>query len=331
MDRRTFVGSLALTTVVLPYHASAQPARKVYRIGLLGSLLPTADMVGPEPRNPAVVAFIKGLRELGYVYGEHFVTEPRGADGRFERFPALAAELSRLKVDVIVSAGPALPALKQAISTIPVVMAGAGDPVRQGFAKGLAHPDGNFTGLSFQLTETTAKRLELVKELVPGEAPVAIFWEARDRPLSLQVAESAARARGWKLLPLGIRDPGEIERAFRTATAARAGALLVVPHAVFDRNAPRIVELATKSRLPAVYAFRTYVEVGGLMSYGPDTVNGWRRAAFFVDKILKGARVADLPIEQSAKYELVINLRAARSIGLTIPAAILARADEVMQ
>src|SRR5712691_9481809 len=213
MDRRAFIGSLALGSLAVPRAARAQPARKVYRIGILG-LGMTADMVGPQPRSPFVTALLRGLRELGYVYGEHFVTEPRGTEGKPERFPGLAAELVRLQVDVIVAGSPALPALKQATSTIPIVMTSASDAVSEGFAHSLRRPGGNFTGFSGQSVELTGKRLELLKELVPTAALVAVLWN-RTSLLSWQAAEAAARERGWKLLSLEIRDAGEIEGAFK--------------------------------------------------------------------------------------------------------------------
>ena len=238
MDRRAFIGSLIFGALAVPRVASAQPARKV---------LPDRDPQSwddlrhgraPAP-GPVTGALLRGLRELGYVYGEHFVTEPRGAEGKPERFPALAAELVRLQVDVIVLAGhtPATRRLKQATSTIPIVMAGAGDPVAQGFVQSLGHPGGNFTGLSLQAVETTGKRLELLKELVPGAAPVAVLWDRPSLPV-WQAAEAAARTRGWKLLSLEIRDAGEIEGAFKAATAARAGALLVFAGVLFERASP---------------------------------------------------------------------------------------------
>jgi putative ABC transport system substrate-binding protein len=334
MDRRLFIGGLALATVVAPHVVRAQPARKVYRIGILGSSVDTSDMAGPQPRNPNINALLRGLRELGYVYGEHFVTEPRGAEGKAERFPALAAELIGIQVDLIVAAGPPLAALKQTTSTIPVVMVGAADPVRQGLVRSLAHPGGNFTGLSLQLTETTGKRLELLKEVVPGPAPVAVLWDrlAASSRAPWERAQSAARQRGWKLLSLDVREfTGKIEDAFKAATDARAGALLVHPVALFDRNAGRIAELAAKSRLPAMYALRLYVEAGGLLSYSADMNDMFRRAAVFVDKILRGARPADLPTEQPTKLELLVNLKAAKAIGLTVPQSLLLRADEVLQ
>ena len=329
MDRRAFLGSLALGTLALSRVARAQPTRKVYRIGMLGAG-PTSDMVGPQPRGPITSAFLRGLRELGYVYGEHFATEPRGAEDRPERYPDLAAELVRLQVDVIVAPGPPLPALKQATSVIPVVMAGALDPVGQGLVQSLGRPGGNFTGLSSQSVETTSKRLELLKELVPGAAPVAVLWD-RTSLLAWQEVEAAARTRGWKLLSLELREAGEIEGVFKAATAARAGAVLVVAPALLINRAQRVAELAVRSRLPATYSLRPFVEAGGLISYGSDIAEIYRRAAVFVDKILKGAKPAELPIEQPTKFELVLNLKAAKALGLAIPQSVLARVDHVIQ
>jgi ABC-type uncharacterized transport system substrate-binding protein len=321
---------LAVSLTLAPLVAGAQSrSGKIYRIGLLSSRSTTSEMVGPQPQDPLVNALLRGLRELGYVYGEHFVTEARGGEGKPERFPGLATELVRLQVDVIVASGPMLPVLKQATSTIPVVTTGAGDPVASGLVQSLARPGGNITGLSLQIRETDGKRLELLKELVPGTAPVAVIWDPRVS--SLQAAESAARGRGWRLLSLEIRDAGEIEKAFKTATGARAGALLVSPSGLPDAHARRIAELAAKSRLPAMYAFRFYVEAGGLISYGVDLSENYRRAAAFVDKILKGTKPADLPIEQPTKFELVINLKTGKALGLTIPQTLLLQANQVIE
>ena len=330
MNRRAFIGSFALGPLMLPHLAPAQPAPKVYRIGILSALSATSDMVGPQPRNPLVSALLRGLRELGYVYGENFVTEPRGGEDKPERFPDLAAELVRLRVDVIVAGGPTLPAVNRATSTIPIVTGGGGDLVGEGFVQSLGRPGGNITGLSLQVPETTGKRLELLKELVPGAVLVAVLQDPRFG-LAWQAAEAAARERGWKLLSLEIRDAGEIERAFETATGARAGALLVFPGSLFDTHARRIAQLAAKSRLPAMYAFRFYVEAGGLISYGVDLIENYRRVADFVDKILKGAKPADIPVEQPTKFELVINMRTAKALGLTIPPSLLLRADQVIE
>jgi putative ABC transport system substrate-binding protein len=329
LNRRAFIGGLALGTLVGPRDAFAQPARKVARIGILG-LASSADLIGPQPKSRSADAFLRGMRDLGYVYGEHFVTEARGAEAKPERFPGLVAELIRLRVDVIVATGPSLPVLKQATATIPVVMAASQDPVAQGLVRSLGRPGGNFTGLSLQSVETTGKRLELLKELVPGATMVAVLW-SRSNLLNWQAAESAARQQRWKLLSIEIQDAGEIEAAFKTATAARVGALLVFAAGVLYPHARRVADLAARNRLPALYELRQYVEAGGLISYGAEINDIWQRAAAFVDKILKGARAADLPIEQPSEFELVINLTAAQALGLTIPPSLRLRADEVLQ
>jgi putative ABC transport system substrate-binding protein len=222
-----------------------------------------------------------------------------------------------------------LPSLKRATSTIPVVMAGAVDPIGQGLVQSLAHPGGNFTGLSLQGV-AVGKRLELLKELIPGAALVAVLWD-REAVASWQAAEAAARERGWKLLSLEIRDAGDIEGAFRAATGARAGALLVIGSGRTFPEARRIAELAARARLPAMYGLRAHVEAGGLVSYGANLNEIWRRAAVFVDKIFRGAKPADLPVEQPTKFELVINLKAAKALGLRIPQSLLSRADELIQ
>lgn len=274
---------------------------------------------------------LEGLRELGYLYGEHYVTEVRGGQTQAERYPALAAELARQKVDVIVSSGVMLDALKQATTTIPVVMAAASDPVAEGFVQTLARPGTNFTGLSHQMVETTAKRLELLKELVPAASLVAIIRTRREaQELSWRVAETAARDRGWKLLSVDVSDPAGLEGAFKAAAEARAGAALVVAAGPLFRHAERITQLAARHRLPAIYPFREFTEVGGLISYSADLDAIWKRAAFFVDRILKGSRPADLAIEQPTKFELVINVKAARSLDLAVPASLLLRADRVI-
>ena len=330
MDRRKFIGSLSLGTIAVLRATRAPAARNVYRIGMLSIGSSAADMAGAQPRATSINAFLSGLREIGYVYGEHFVTETRGREVPFERFPAVAAELVRLQMDVIVSAGPWLGALKQATSTIPIVMAGGEDPVGQRIVQSLGHPDGNFTGLSNQSVELTAKRLELLKELVPGVAPVAVLWD-RTSLSNLRAAEAAARNRGWRLLSFEVRDGGEVEKAVKAAIGARVAGLLAVGGLTF-RHAGLIAGLAVTGRLPVVFGNRqSVVEAGGLISYGADLTEIWRRAAVFVDKILKGAKPAELPIEQPSKFELVINLAAAKVIGLTVPPSMLLRANEVIQ
>jgi putative ABC transport system substrate-binding protein len=330
MTRRVFLGGLTLGALAVAQAVAAQPMRRIIRIGVLTVGYTTSDMVGPDPRSPVVRALLRGLLELGYVYGQHFVTEARGGEGRPEHFPALAAELVRLRMDAIVAPGPMLSALKQATSTIPIVMAGALDPVGQGLVKSLAHPGGNFTGFSLQSAEAVAKRLELLKELVPTSAPIAVVWE-RTVLVQWQAAEAAARERGWQVLPIEVRNHDEIERALIAASAARAGGLLVLSGGILFPQSRRLAELAIKSRLPAMYSLRPQVEAGGLMSYGADIVDTWRRAAVVVDKIIKGANPANLPVEQPTKFELVANLKAAKSIGLTIPQSVLLRADDLLQ
>jgi putative tryptophan/tyrosine transport system substrate-binding protein len=323
--RRLLLGGLA----ALPWAAQAQPVRKVYRIGILGNFV-TADAAGPQPRNPYTAAFLRGMRELGHDHGEDFVTEPRGSGGKPELFPALASELVGLRPDVIVAAGQALPALKQATSTLPIVMTAANDPVGQGYVRSLARPGGNMTGMSLQAIDTTGKRLELLKQLVPGAAPVAVLWDKEQLP-KWHAVEAAARARGWKVVSIEVRHAADIEGAFKAAIDARAGAVLVTPSGVLFPQARRVAELAALHRLPAMYELRPLVEAGGLISYGPDIVETWRRAAVYVDKILKGARPAELAVEQPTKFELVINLKAAKGLSLTIPPSMLLRADEVIE
>jgi putative ABC transport system substrate-binding protein len=327
IDRRTFLASLVVWAAAC--RASAQPARKVYRIGILG-MAAASDLAGPQPRSPTALTFVRTLAEHGYIYGEHFVTEVRGADSQPKRFPGLAAELVTQQVDVIVAPGPALPALKQATSTIPIIMAASSDPVRSGAVQSLRRPAGNVTGLSLQATEIIGKRLELLKELVPGVAPVAVLWDQGDL-LLWPAAQAAARSRGWKLLPIELQGVGQLESAFKTAAAARVGGLLIDSGPVLFPHRQRVAELAASHRLPAIYGLRPQVDAGGLMSYGADINDIWRRAAMYVDRILKGAKPGDLPVEQPTKFELVINLRAANALGLAIPQSVLLRADEVIK
>ena len=327
MKRRTVICAGALWLV--PLSGIAQTARKLYRIGIL-TLGPTAATTGPQPQARGTAAFLRGMRELGYIYGEHFVTEARGVGDQPERFPELAAELVRLGPDVIVGAGPSLRALRQATSTIPVVMASSDDPVGAELVQSLAHPGWNFTGMSSQSTEVVGKRLELLKELVPGTAPVAVLWH-RDHLRTWQAAQAAAQQRGWKLVSVEIRDADGIDAAFKAATDARAGALFVHAPTVLQLHAGKVAELALRHRLPTMFHQAFYARAGGLMAYGADTTEIWHHAAVFVDKILKGAKPGDLPVEQPTKFELVINLKSAKAMGLTIPQTLLLRADDLIQ
>jgi putative ABC transport system substrate-binding protein len=320
MQRRRLAVAAGLWSAVGT--SAAQPRGKVHRIGILASMVPAAEMAGPQTGSPPINALLRGLREAGYVYGEQFVTEVRSGEGRFDRLPGLAAELVAAQMDLIVAAGPTVAALQRATSTIPIVMAGSGDPVAQGFVQSLARPGGNITGLTLQSLDTVGKRLELLAEVIRPAGPISVLREE---------AEAAAKARGWKLLSLEIRDAAQLGAAIGAARDARASALLVFGSALFDRLAGRIAALAAQARLPAMYGLRLYVDAGGLMSYGPDLVENWRRAAVFVDKILKGAKPADLPVEQPTKFELILNAKAAHSQGVVMPQSLLLRADQVIQ
>jgi putative tryptophan/tyrosine transport system substrate-binding protein len=316
--------------LVAPARVIAQRKGKIYRIGIIISSGTTSEMIGPQPRSATVSALLRGLHEQGYAYGRDFVIEARGGEGKPAQFPMLAAELVRLKVDMIVAAGPMLPVIKEATSSIPIVMVGVNDPVGEGLVRSLAHPGGNITGLSNQSAELAGKRLEVLKELVPATALVAVIWEPTSAT-NWQAADAVARRRGWNLLSLEVRDRGEIESAFAAATAARVGGLLVVGASAVLAAHRQVVELAANHRLPAMYSLRRYVDAGGLMSYAANLDEMWRQAAFFVDRIIKGAKPADLPVEQPTKFELLINLTTAKALNLAIPQSLLLRADEVIR
>jgi putative ABC transport system substrate-binding protein len=286
-------------------------------------------MTGPEPHSQYVKAFVGGMRELGYLYGRDFVTEPRGGAGMPERYAELVAEVIALNVDVIVAAGPMLALLKEATSTIPIVMSHGEDPVGEGLVQSLAHSGTNFTGLNGQLAELNGKRLELLRELAPGSGPLGVIWD----PLSTsawRAAEEAASRNGWKLLSLEINDAVDIEPAFKTAVDARADGLLVTASATLFARPKTVTDLAAKSRLPTIYQLRAYVDAGGLISYAPNLIETWRRAASYVDKILRGERPADLPVEQPTRFEFVVNLKAAKLLNLSVPPSILVQATEVI-
>jgi putative ABC transport system substrate-binding protein len=279
-------------------------------------------------------AFRQGLRELGYVEGRNYIIEYRSADGRRERFPDLATELVRLKVDVIVTRGtPAVMAAKNATGAIPVVMAASGDPVLSGVVASLARPGGNVTGLSAIVVEVSGKRLELLREVVPGVSRIAVLFNMSNPTDALQwkETENAASSLRVQLQLLDVRKPGDFATAFDAAIKQRAGALFVGVDALTWANRRPIVDLAAKNRLPAIYAAREFVDAGGLISYGVSYPHLYHRAATYVDKILRGAKPADLPVEQPTKFELVINLKTAKALGLTIPPSLLGRADEVIQ
>jgi len=307
--------------------AQAQQPAKVARIGFLSSLSPAAVSARMD-------AFRQGLRELGYVEGKNIVIESRWAEGKTERLPELAAELVRLKVDVIVTGGPSVNRFaKEATVTIPIVLAFDNDPVGNGFAASLARPGGNVTGLSALSPEISGKQLELLKEIVPTLSRVAVLGNSAEpaNALVLREVELAAGAFGVKLQYLDVLGPKDIETAFRAASKGRADAVLVLLSPVVISHRTQLVEIALRSRLPAIYFRPEFVEDGGLMSYATSFADLSRRAATYVDKILKGTKPADLPVEQPTKFELVINLKAAKQIGLTIPPNVLAQADKVIR
>jgi putative ABC transport system substrate-binding protein len=330
MKRRTFMAMLTGGIVAAPLAAEAQQAAKVPRIGYLSTGLAAPTQLRE--------AFLQGLRDLGYVEGRNVVIEYRFAEGKLERLPALAAELVALKVDVLFAPAGTLPALaaKQATRTLPIVFIAVGDPVTSGLVTSLARPGGNITGLSNIDPELVGKCLELLTQAVPGVSRVAVLWqpsalEERTEKDRLKRAEVAARALGVRLQFVEARGSADFDRAFSDMTRARAGALTVLPSSMFFNERRRLVDLAAKNRLPAVYALREYVDAGGLMAYGPNLADLFRRAAAYVDKILNGTKPGDLPVEQPTKFEMIINLKTAKALGLTIPQSMLGRADQIIQ
>jgi putative ABC transport system substrate-binding protein len=316
--------ALILTTIHL---AEAQQLKKLYRIGYLGA---TSRAVNSAP----IEAFRQGLSDLGHVEGKNIVIEYRYAEGKLDRLPALASELVRLKVDVILTAGPAATrSAKQATATIPIVMGFHDDPVGSGVAASLARPGGNITGLATLAPEISGKQLELLREIAPKLSRVAVFGHATQpgNAQALREINLAADAFGVQLQYLEIQAPKDIETAFQAASKGRADAILVMASPITFSQRRQVVDLAVKSRLPTIYSRPEYVEDGGLVFYGVSYTDLFRRAATYVDKILKGAKPADLPIEQPKKFELIINLKAAKQIDLTIPPNVLARADKVIK
>jgi ABC-type uncharacterized transport system substrate-binding protein len=318
---------LALGFALAPLASEAQQTGKVYRIGVLETMSATLNTANLD-------AFRQGLRELGYVEGQNFVIEYRSADGRPERFPGLATELVRLKVDLIVTRGtPAVLAAEKATGSIPIVMATSADPTLFGVVSNLARPGRNVTGLSTIAVELAGKRLELLKEAIPRIARIALLANMSSPASASQwrQIEGAARSLGLEPQLLDVRAPEEFARVFDNAIKQRADAILVANDTLTQTNLRRIVDLSAKHRLPSIFASREFVDAGGLMAYGPNFTDLYRRAATYVDKILKGSKPADLPIEQPTKFDLVINLKTAKALGLTIPQSILVRADQIIE
>ena len=325
MRRRSFLAGL-VGAFSAPLSAEAQQTGKVPRIGILAMLT--------SSKHPFFDAFRQGLREQGYVEGQTIALEYRSAHGRAERFPALAADLVRIKADVIVTEStPAALAAKHATQTIPIVMAAGGDPVKQGLVASLSRPGGNITGLTLFTLELSGKRLQLLREVVPTTTLVAVIWNSANRASQdyLNETEATARSLSLQLQTVEVRSPADLEAAFKSVTDARPNAFMSLPDGMLVDNRKRLAEFSVKSRLPAIFPEREFAEAGGLMTYGPNTASNFYRAATYVDKILKGAKPADLPIEQPTKFELVINLKTATALGLTIPPSLLLRADQVIE
>ena len=323
--RRAFVAG-AVTLLAAPLAAEAQRVRKVPRVGVLADQSPEGT--------PWIYGLRDGLRELGYIEGQNVILEWRWAQGRAERFPDLAADLVRLEADIIVAANnPATAAAQKATRTIPIVMVIALDPVGSGFATSLARPGGNITGLSIQSADVTGKRLQLLKEAVPSLSQLVTIWDPTEpgRRLMVKQAEAAAPTLALKIQPVEIRSPSEIDGAFARMAREGMGAVLVQGSSMLFNQRGRLAQQAVKSRLPTMCASSEWAEGGCLLSYGVAFRDQSHRAAYFVDKILKGATPGDLPVEQPTKFELVINLKTAKALGLTIPPSLLLRADQVIE
>ena len=329
--RRTIIGFVITVALgclcAAPRAPEAQPPPHVHRIGVLWGL------TTPE-RDPVVRAFLEGMRTLGYVEGQNLVMEYRVAAGQYERFPAFAAELVRLKVDVLLMGNtPAALAAKQATTTIPIVMVALSDPVGNSLVASLARPGGNVTGSAALNPEVVGKQLEFLKDVLPTISRVAVLWNPANVASALMVraADGAAQRLGVQLHLQEARGPEAFDSAFAAMTSAHAEALLIVPDPIFLQHRSRLAELAATRHLPTMYNSRPFVEAGGLLGYGVSQPDAWRRAATYVDKILKGAKPADLPVEQPTKFELVINLKTAKALGMTIPPSLLLLADKVIQ
>ena len=329
MRRRCIVAALLLALSALAADAQQHKAGKVYRIGVLWS------DGSPHLWNPNVYAFREGLRELGYVEGQNIALELRSSEGRPERLPDLAAELVRLKVDVILAqSNPAIAAAQKVTTSIPIVMALAGDPIALGFAASLSWPGGNITGLSIQGADLSGKALQFLKDAVPNISLVFVLWDPgfHRQPQLVSNVQAAALTLGVQLQIVGVRSPGEIDGAFAAATRNRADAAINLGSPMLGTNHERTADLAAKHRLPTMCGLlREYMLAGCLLVYGPSVTDQYVRSAYFVDRILRGAKPANLPIEQPTKFYLVVNLKTAKALGLTIPPSLLLRADEVIQ
>jgi ABC-type uncharacterized transport system substrate-binding protein len=323
MTRRTFLCGLTLGTLAAPLAAEAQQAMKVYRVGVLGN-----------ENNPPWDGFRQGLRDLGYVEGRNLSMEWRWSEGKPDRFPALAVELVALRPDIIVASGTqAVRAAMEATSAIPIVMTTSSYPEKIGLIKSLSRPGGNVTGLTNVGPELSGKKLELLKEIAPKVSRVAVLWNPAStvEPLALQELLTAAPAVSVEIQSVEVRSPDAFSAAFATVSSSRVHALLALGNPINFKGRQLVADFALRNRLPSIYDERLFVDAGGLMSYAPSFTDSFRRAATYVDKILKGAKPADLPVEQPTKFELVINMKTAKALGLTIPQTLLLRADQVIE
>jgi ABC-type uncharacterized transport system substrate-binding protein len=326
MGKKLFYVALCAMLLALSVSAPAQQPGKIPTIGF---------MRGGSPSDPEVEAFRQGLRELGYIEGKNIIIEFRNTDGKTDHFSGVAAELVRIKVDIIVAAGGSavVLAVKPATDTIPIVMTNSGDPVAIGVVASLARPGGNVTGLTSFSTDLSGKRLELLKEAVPNLSSVAVLWSPAEvgNARNFKETENTAQALGLKLLSVGLRTSDDLDNALQSSIRDRADALIVIRSPAYTSTGQRIVDFAAKNHLPTMFPERLFVEAGGLMSYAPNIADNFRRAATYVDKILKGAKPADLPVERPMKFEFMINLKTAKQIGLTIPPNVLVRANRVIK
>jgi putative ABC transport system substrate-binding protein len=321
----TFLLMIALGAVLAPLVGNAQAPTKVARIGYLGNLASA----------PTVEAFRAGMLDLGWIEGRNIAVEYRWYEGHFDRLPRLAAELVGLKVEVIVTAStPAIRAAQQATTTIPIVMASSADAVGTGLVASLARPTGNTTGMTILVPELSAKRLEVLKEALPKAERVGVLWNSTAGPaggLALKETQAAARKLALHLQPVDVRGPDEIEAAISTIAKGHAEALFIIEGPLLIQHRGRVIDMAARNRLPTVAPLREFADAGGLIAYGPSLVDSFRHSARYVDKILKGAKPADLPVEQPTRFELVINLKTAKALGLTLPRSLLLRADHVIE
>ena len=325
--RRELLVALGAGALACAAAVRAQAPPTIRKIGLLSGFSPSVEARSYQ-------AFLLGLRDLGWVEGKNISIEYRYAEGRHDRLPDVAADLVRLKVEVIVTTATSdTLAAQKATRAIPIVMVAGGDPVASGLVESLARPGANITGLSQMLQGLGGKRLELLKEIVPKLSDVAVLWNPQSASATLNWTENQQPARqlGIQLHSLEVRSPNELDKAFEAAIGARAGALAILPDPVITTNLKRIVDFAAKSRLPSIYQSSEFADAGGLVTYGPDRADLFRRAATYVDKILKGTKPGDLPVDQPTKFELVVNLKTAKALGITIPQSVLFRADRVIE